>query len=319
MSQIASQKPGGERDVLLEPREPAEALPHRILVAITDDDLAPAAVAFGRALQDRRGAVPSVLYVIEVGVAVPEVGMIAVALEEELRNPDTRARREAEMRAILHIADGSPASWPFHIDVGAVASTIVETARREHAELIVMGLNRHVAVARAIGNDTVREVMTLGGVPVLALRPQLMGLPRRIVVAVDFSHASIRAAHLARSLMDDNAVMHLLFVESAVLSGTPGEEDGLRLIQEKGVEAAFRHLVRELQPAPGMTIDTVLRKGNPMREIPRYCDEIDADLVAVGSQRHRFLDRLLLGSVAKSVAAEGRWSTLVTPPVKPPR
>jgi nucleotide-binding universal stress UspA family protein len=319
VSQVVKQNPIGERDVRLESETSPVTVLHRVLVAITDDDLAPAVIAFTRALEDRRGAKPSALYVIEVGVAVPDVAMIAVAMEEELQNPEARAKREAEMRAVLHIGQGAPAAWPFGIEVGMVASTIVDSAQKKGAELIVMGLNRHAAVSRAIGNDTVREVMTLGGVPVLAIRPQLMSLPKRIVVAVDFSHASIRAAHLARSLIDDSGVMHLLFVESAVLTDTSGGDDGLRLIQEKGVEAAFKHLVRELEPTAGMTIDTVIRKGNPMREIPRYCEEIEADLIAVGSQRHRFLDRMLLGSVAKSIAADGRWSTLVTPPVKAAR
>ena len=138
-----------------------------VLLAITDDDLAPAATAVVRALQDRRDANPSVLYVIEIGPSVPEAVVVAVTLEEELRNPRTRAKQEAEMRSILDLSDGARAAWPFKIEVGSVAATIVENARNQGIDMIVMGLNRHAAVARIMGKDTVREVMALVGVPVL--------------------------------------------------------------------------------------------------------------------------------------------------------
>jgi nucleotide-binding universal stress UspA family protein len=286
----------------------------RVLLAITDDDLAPAATAVARALHERRRGSPSVLYVLEVGAAMPEAAAVMVTLQEELSNPRTRAKQEADMRAVLHIDSGSPAAWPFDIDVGPVAGSIIAAARKQDADMVVMGLNRHATVGRMMGRDTVREVMTLGGVPVLAVRPQLAGLPARVVVAVDFSRASIRAARLARRLVDEHGSMHLLFVEPAMLDNKSESTEGMRLIQARGVEAAFAQLVSELKADPGMTIATIVRRGSPVAEISRFCEELGPDLVAVGSQRHRFLDRLLLGSVARSVAADGRWSTLVTPP-----
>ena len=298
---------------------PEAAVEFGVLVAITDDDLAPPVTAVARALQERRNARPSVLYVIEISASVPEASAVAVVLEDELRDPRIRAKQEGEMRAVLHIDGGALAAWPFGIAVGSVAPTVVEHAKREGAEMIVMGLNRHAVVGRVIGKDTVREVMALGGVPVLAVRPPLTTLPKRIVVAVDFSRASVRAAHLARRLVDEHGSMHLLFVESGVLGGTSESAEGQQLIQAKGLEAAFNQLVSELKPLAGMTIDTVVRKGAAMAEITRFCEKIEPDLVAVGSQRHRFLDRLLLGSVARSVAADGRWSTLVTPPARAER
>lgn len=291
--------------------------PSDVLVAVTDDDLGLAAIGVARALQQRRGASPSLLYVIEIGPSLPEAAVVAATLEEELRNPRTRAKQEASMRSILHADTGNEAVWPFSIAVGSVATTLVEHARREGAELIVMGLNRHAVIGRVMGKDTVREVMTLGGVPVLAVRQPLMTLPTRVVVAVDFSRASIRAARLARRLIDENGTMHLLFVEPVVPNGSSESTEGMQLIQAKGVDAAFDQLVSELEPARGVKIDTLVRRGgNPSTEITRFCEETGPDLVAVGSQRHGFLDRLLLGSVARSIAADGRWSVLVTPPAK---
>ncbi|HXF24342.1 MAG TPA: universal stress protein [Gemmatimonadaceae bacterium] len=285
-------------------------VPIKLLLAITNDSLAPAATAVALALERERSARPSVVYVIEIGPSVPEAAMLVAQLEE----PQGLAREAVGMRPVLHIDQGAAASWPFEIAVGSVAREVVEAAQREEVDLIVMGLSRHSTVGRAIGNDTVREVMTIGGVPVLAVRTELTGLPKRVVIAVDFSRASIRAAQLVRRLIDDNCSVHLLFVESDSPRETTESAEGLQLIRSRGVDDAFAELIQTLDAPPGMTIDANVRQGRPVAEITRFCEEIAPDLVAVGSQHHRFLDRLLLGSVGKAIAGDGRWSVLVTPP-----
>jgi nucleotide-binding universal stress UspA family protein len=200
--------------------------------------------------------------------------------------------------------------------VGEVARVVVDQARQLGSELIVMGLNRHGLAGRAMGRNTVGGVMAIGGVPVLAVRPELSGLPKRVVVAMDFSRASIRAAHFARRVLDDKGTMTLLFVEPAASGQSRESDEGPELIRKKGVAAMFDQVVSSLGPPSGVTVVTAIRTGEPAAEIARFCDETHADLVAVGSQRHRFLDRLFLGSVSKAIAGYGRWSVLVTPPEK---
>ncbi len=290
-----------------------------VLVSLSDDDLALATTSVARALYERRGARPSVLYVIEIGPSVPEAAMVSMTLEDELRDPRVRAKQEADMKSVLRLNKGAESTWPFSLEVGSVATSIVENARSQGARLIMMGLNRHAVVARVLGKDTVREVMALSGVPVLAVRPALYTLPKRVVVAVDFSRASVRAAHLARWLVDEHGTMDLLFVESGVLDGPEESAEGLRMIQSKGVDAAFAQLIAALSPASGVTINSIVRSGSPVEEIVRFCEGVTPNLVAIGSQRHRFLDRLILGSVARSIAVDGRWSVLVTPPEKAAR
>lgn len=286
-----------------------------VLVPVTNDNLAAGTISVADALRGH-GARPSLLYVIEINSSVPNAAVVICSLEDDLRDPPTRAKQLAEVRAALRL-EGSPAAkWPFAMAVGEVARIVVEQARQRGSELIVMGLNRHGAAGRAIGRDTVRGVMSLGGVPVLAVRPELTGLPKRVVVPMDFSRASIRAAHLARRIMDDKGTMTLLFVEPRQSGEKMESDEGLELIRSKGVAAVFDQVVTSLGQSGGVTIDTATRSGAPVAEIMRFCEEYDADLVAIGSQSHRFLDRLLLGSVAKAIAGDGRWSVLVTPPEK---
>ena len=183
----ATGKPGvasREREM---PRDPGIG----ILVALTDDDRAPATIEVAQSLTDRKGGRPGVVYVIEVSASVPEAAMVSVALEDSLRDPRRRAVQEAEMRALLGLDDGDKSGWPFSIEVGNVASVVVRESGLRDAGLILMGLNRHAALGRAIGRDTARQVMSHAEIPVLAARDTLNGLPKRIVVAVDFSRASI--------------------------------------------------------------------------------------------------------------------------------
>ncbi len=285
-----------------------------VLLALTEDELADSAVAVTRALNERRGAGPSALYVIEVGTSVPEAAIVIVSIEEDLQDPRIRERQTLEMRKTLHLDHGPAAAWPLTLAVGNVARVVVEHAERSGARMVVLGLNRHGTAGRVMGKDTVRGVMAISSVPVLAVRPELTDLPKRIVVPVDFSRASIRAAHLARRIVDEHGTIHLVFVEPSTSQARTESDEAFELIHARGVEAAFKELAAELWPSVGVTIDTVVLRGSPVAEITRFAAECDADLIAVGSQRHPFLDRLLLGSVAKAIAADARWSVLVTPP-----
>jgi nucleotide-binding universal stress UspA family protein len=285
-----------------------------VLLALTEDKLADSAAAVMRALEERRSARPSALYVIEVGTSVPEAAIVIVSLEEELQDPVRRERQTLQMRKTLHLDRDPVAAWPLTLAAGNVARVIVEHSERNGARMIVLGLNRHGTTGRVMGRDTVRGVMAISSVPVLAVRPELTDLPKRVVVPVDFSRASIRAAHLARRIVDEHGTIHLVFVEPSRPQVRTEREEAFELIHTRGVEAAFSQVVAELWPSVGVTIDTVVRRGSPVAEITRFAEECDADLIAIGSQRHPFLDRLLLGSVSRAIAADTRWSVLVTPP-----
>ncbi|HXC26131.1 MAG TPA: universal stress protein, partial [Gemmatimonadaceae bacterium] len=81
-----------------------------------------------------------------------------------------------------------------------------------------------------------------------------------------------------------------------------------------GIDVAFTQIIAALAPTPGMTITPVRRVGAPVLELTAACEALQPDLFAIGSQRHPFIERVRLGSVAAAMAKDGRWSMLVTPP-----
>ncbi len=286
-----------------------------ILVAVAADDVTTSTVRLAEELAAERGAAPTLLYVMELApIATLDGGIGVEMLTQTLLDPAVRVHDEALLRQTCRVDTGVSAAWPFIVDIGDAASSIVVQARKMGAQLIVMGLRHHNAVGRALGTDTLRDVLSLGGMPVLAVRPELTALPQSIVVAIDFSRASVRAARLARRLLADDGTMHLVFVASTAADATAESEEGQHLIETQGIEMTFAQVRNMLDPGPRMKIVSVTRRGDPVAELKAVCEEIQPELVAIGSQRHPFLERLLIGSVTKAIAGDGRWSVLVTPP-----
>jgi nucleotide-binding universal stress UspA family protein len=72
-----------------------------------------------------------------------------------------------------------------------------------------------------------------------------------------------------------------------------------QLLQEDAERAVER--VRELAATAGVPVETAVVEGKPSREIVRYAEEEECDLVVMGTHGRGGIDRLLLGSVAEQV------------------
>lgn len=213
----------------------------------------------------------------------------------------------ARGRVLVAGADG-PASGSA-VRVGAL---IAERARLDGESLVVMGLEEH-ARARGVPLDTIAmRVMRRTGVPVLAAAPALDALPRRVVAAVDFTRASLRAARLARALMADGGTMWLACVRRDGAEASRAGS-GRRDVVERSVRDALGRLAAELGSAAGITIVPVLLEGSTPAELLALADRVGADLIALGTHRRRQLDGIAIGGVTASIVRDGRYSVLVAP------
>jgi nucleotide-binding universal stress UspA family protein len=59
--------------------------------------------------------------------------------------------------------------------------------------------------------------------------------------------------------------------------------------------------IRQLAEGAGLPVETTVLEGSPSREIVRYAEEQDCDLIVMGTHGRGGIDRLLLGSVAERV------------------
>lgn len=129
----------------------------------------------------------------------------------------------------------------------------------------------------------------------------------RILVATDFSPSAKRALKYADMLADMfRAELHLLHVvmEPLALPAPDGawiqpEESVPRLVSLAEQELATSVSAAELHY--GSKPIRVVEVGFPVEQILKYADDKKVDLIIVGTQGHRGLSRLLLGSVAEKL------------------
>jgi nucleotide-binding universal stress UspA family protein len=247
--------------------------------------------------------------------AIPPPLDIALQLADEVVGPGVHAEQEAAVRRGLAATLGHEVDWPVRMSVGTPAVAIVREARRVNAAMIIMGLRRHTRADRVLNDETTLNVIRTASCPVLGVAPNLERLPRRVLVAMDFTSASYAAAAVARGLMPDGGVMTLAYVPPLVMYPA---DDGEGVIHRLGVQAGFERARRELEGG-GVTVEDVVlhhELRRPVSELLLECAEASsADLIAAGSARPSRVDRWLLGSVSTDLVRDGRCSVLVVPPV----
>ncbi len=149
----------------------------------------------------------------------------------------------------------------------------------------------------------------------------------KVLLAIDDSESSIAAVEavatqfraedtevLVFSAVDWEAILPVSFVPAA---GSPLGQDPIS-IQDQAFELAQR-LVSEAAAALRkleFQASTLVKKGNARRLILECEESWHPDLVVLGSHGRKGLGRLLLGSVAESVARHAKCSVQIvrTPP-----
>lgn len=274
-----------------------------------DPSSLPALYAAG-ALARRDGAA------VRVVTAVSAVPVYAPSLEitfppPELEKARYAAQRERVRRLVERVA-GTPDAWPIELIPGPVAPVLVDAAHAAHAGRIAVGLGKHRFIDRVTGGESAIQVAHLADVPVFAVAPDVIDLPRRAVVAVDFSPSSVRAAREAMALLGETGTLTLVHVRPA-LEARVDAPPGWRELYAEGVEAWFARLREQLAAPAGITVQTVTRDGEIVRELLAAADAADAELIAVGSHGYGAIERMLLGSVSTALVRGAHCSVLVAP------
>lgn len=226
------------------------------------------------------------------------------------------------VRAQLIDTGADALGWDFVVEMGAVAPAIARAAADREATIILVGLRRPGAVERWLSRETVLRVVHLAHVPVLALGEVVEDLPRRIVLGVDFSDFSRRAAQEAARILVGGGELHPAHV--AWVAAWEGDRVGREEWTEwektyrAGVEQRMEEFVSEIQRPAGVTVTPHILAGEPVRELLSLAERIDADLIAAGSHGAGFFGRIVIGSVSSKLVHRGERSLLLVPPIEIP-
>lgn len=258
-------------------------------------------------------------YAAELSVPTGAKLMLArVAYSHTLAGVDPRERQQgAVAEAEEYLAQTAAAlvargyACETCVPYGHAAESIVEQARLNRVDLIVMTTHGRTGPGRVLFGSVAESVVASATVPVLVTRAWLP--PQRLpfladqpvfIVPLDGSAFAESAIEPAVGLADDvgAAVLLMRGVEAHTL-----ESDALDYLQSVDARLADQY--------PDLTVLTEVRTGNPAQTIEDAFRQNGASLVFMATHGHGGIVRSITGSVAGEVIKDGCAPVVLIRPV----
>lgn len=309
----ATQDPrvAGQND-LLAPLTPVQLPRGPLLVASDASAASDATFPLARVLALHTGAAVQVVSAVQPNV-LPTYGFDAMPMpaipSPELIEQRTTQVQTQLMRLVPDVAERT--AWPVVVRSGEPIREIVRRAHDLDARLIIVGRGRHGLLERTIGGESVLRLLQLGETPVLAVEHTLERLPRRVVVATDFSAFSLYAAQVALALCAPDATVELVHVAPTLTEHAPVLRQFAGEYRAQ-VAASFASMVDRLRQAE-IRFETTLLEGNASSRLIQHLAVHPADLVVTATHGYGFLRRMVLGSVAAELVRSAPCSVLCVP------
>jgi nucleotide-binding universal stress UspA family protein len=141
--------------------------------------------------------------------------------------------------------------------------------------------------------------------------------PTRILLATDGSAeaelATRHAVDLTNATGSELHIVHVALLPSFVIDGpgTVGYDRGLHEKLEEEAREVLRKLTWRVKVAGAAVVGAHLRTGKVAEEIVDLAEELQADLIVVGSRGRGGIRRTLMGSVSDSVVRHAHCPVMV--------
>lgn len=281
-----------------------------ILVATDGTASAESALRAAAMLSRHTEANVVVLAVLEgLPLVAADYGMLIPPIDSgEGRRQALETRVRDQVRQVGPVTS----AWTIEIRDGDPAATIARAGREFKARIIIVGIGHHDLLDRLFGGETALHALRLSRTPVLAVPPDFAHLPRRVVIATDFSVASVSAARKAFKLIDTATMVYLTHVAPRLELQPEAFAAWMSLFGE-GIGPAFDRVKAEIGLPESVTVETVARNGKPSREILDFARSTQADLIVTGSRGAGLVDRILVGSTATGLLRGAQCAVLAVP------
>jgi nucleotide-binding universal stress UspA family protein len=281
----------------------------RLLVATAGDRESRGAMLLAAALSARDHS-----EVVALGVALPfprnHAGLFSMRTASAIDEDDRRTVLKHVERSLQSLDAAS--AWTKQAMVGMPADVINTVASASRASMILLGAGRHKTLDRVFGGETAIAVMRRAQVPVLAAPSNVRELPRHVLVATDFTAASLAAAELAAKVVADDGMITVAHV--CAFGGAVHREGDLVDIYRTGARAKLDQFVRDLRGRSRARVVSTMLEGEPATALLDYAHREHCDLIALGGHEQGLMDRILLGSVRTQVLRGAKASVLIVPP-----
>lgn len=280
----------------------------RILCAT---DLLPksdAAIERAGILSDRLNADLMLLHVV-----VP--GESQQALEQSLQSASSEM--QSRVRPPRWRAQHAP---NLAVHAGVAAKIILDTATQSQARLLILGPHRERPLRDALEGTVAQKALATKHYPVLVVRNAAPRPYRRVLLALDASHASASAIRAAESLVltpDAEATVvhsHKPPYEGMLYSADVGAQTVVRYAEnwKRDANQSVRELL-DFASVDATRYDIRIEQGPAAPGILQAIEYISPDLLVMGTRGGGRLRRALVGSVANRVLHETRCDVLIVP------
>lgn len=216
-----------------------------------------------------------------------------------------------------------------YLKVGRADREVVELAEEVGAGLVVVGSRGLGAVRRTLLGSVSISVLHHAHCSVLVVRghdreKEREYVPGRILLAFDGSQGAIAAARTATQIAAAaGSEVHILYVVLTEPYPQPLEyaslgEAKVREMweanlgwEEERIQELMKDQARHMKAEGVKVVETHLLCGKPEREVVELAEELDADLVVMGSRGLGGLRRVLLGNVSTSVVCHAHCPVLI--------
>lgn len=240
---------------------------------------------------------------------VDEGGYSKGLVDYDAQMREHRAALEAEAREA--IADIEPIvaeadrTCITAVEHGSPHDVIESYATLEGIDLIAMGTHGRTGLDRLLMGSVTERVMRTADVPVLATRTAPDSGPEydEVLIPTDGSEGATAAVdHGLAIARQFDATAHVLSVVpvgryAAGYDAGPGIPDVVEALTESSRRAV--EAVAERAEQMGVEYRTHVAEGTPYSSIRNYVDDLDVDIVTMGTHGRRGIRRYLLGSVTE--------------------
>jgi nucleotide-binding universal stress UspA family protein len=287
---------------------------HRILCPVDFSEYSLAALRQALAIARWHEADVTVLHV--------EDRLLQTARADARLRPHVSGSPEDDVRTFAETAGASVRPIDVHVTAGEPAPAIVEHAKRETADLIVMGTQGRSGLSRVLLGSVAERVVREAPCPVMTVPPGAQASRGvapfdPILCASDFSPSCRRALDLAVAMAQEADARLLLLhaieappVRTGVLPMPATLEDAIdRADLRRSAAGRLRR---------GLPEDAVFRchpevlvvDGHPADSILQVAHDEDVKLIVMGAQTRGTIDRMLFGSTTRRVTQGARSPVL---------
>jgi nucleotide-binding universal stress UspA family protein len=258
---------------------------------------------------------------VRYGVPLSHEAEVTPEVEEALRR---------DLTARLGDMPGTGAVW-VHLDpgMGRPSEALVAMARREAADLIVVGTHQRSGASKWWYGSVSQKVMHEASVSVLCVPSSAMAtvtIPevRRVLAPTDLSDVGLSAIRHAYSVVPAGGTVYLLHVLEP-LGGTPPlyaqylapSSTPVHSPEQERIAEQLRALVPPEAAARGITTRVEVIHGRKVSEaITQAAERFGCDVICLATHGRSGLNKALAGSVAQEVVQGSTRPVLLVRPTQ---